>query len=90
MKGSIKIARMRLKIPSMVIPIIRKGNRINQKSGKRKSIIRASGQHSTKRIKKSARAINVLTASNLDSEDSLAKWWPDLNLPKIEQKGSYK
>jgi hypothetical protein len=75
---------MRLKIPSMVIPIIRKGNRINQKSGKRNNIIRASGQHSTKSIKKSARAINVLTVSNLDSKGSLAKWWPDLNSTKNE------
>jgi hypothetical protein len=59
---------MRLKIPSMVIPIIRNGNRINQKSGKRKSIIRAKGQHSTKRIKKSARAMNVLKVINLDAQ----------------------
>jgi hypothetical protein len=51
----------------MVIPIILNGNRINQKSGKRKSIIRAKGQHSTKRIKKRAKAINVLTVIKLDS-----------------------
>jgi hypothetical protein len=51
----------------MVIPIIRKGNRINQMIGKRNSIMKASGQHKTKRMKKRANAINVLTAINLDS-----------------------
>jgi hypothetical protein len=51
----------------MVIPIILKGSRINQKSGKRKSMIRASGQHSTKSIKKRAKAINVLTIISLKS-----------------------
>jgi hypothetical protein len=45
----------------MVIPIILKGSRISQMMGNRNSIMKASGQHKTNRIKKSASAINVLT-----------------------------
>jgi hypothetical protein len=43
----------------MVRPIIRKGNKINQTNGNRNNIIMASGQHTTKSIKKRAKAINV-------------------------------
>jgi len=43
----------------MVRPIIRKGNKINQTNGNINNIIMASGQHTTKSIKKRAKAINV-------------------------------
>jgi len=59
-KGNIRIAPISLKTISSENPIIRKGRRISQISGRRKINTSASGQHSTKRINQRKIAINVL------------------------------
>jgi len=58
-KGNIRIAPISLKTISRENPIIRKGSRINQISGRRKINASASGQHNTKSINQRKIAIKV-------------------------------
>lgn len=60
LKGSRKIALIKLNIPSMVIPIILKGSNKSQTRGNRKIITIASGQQITKSKHHRTKAIKVL------------------------------
>jgi hypothetical protein len=58
-KGSKKIALIKLKIPSMVMPIILKGSSNNHTIGNRKIMTMASGQQITNNRHHSTNAIKV-------------------------------
>jgi hypothetical protein len=55
--GNINKAPTNLNTSSIVSPTILKGSRISQKRGSKMSIIRARGQHKTKRIHQRRKAI---------------------------------